>query len=551
MAASVACRPVFADVTNLNGHDGASMFSVDMSSSIGRVPGNRKGSLSSCRSSASNGGRDFAPPRRAPLQAVPVGYSSVTAFEDTHPAIGIAERNIASSNEHNKPPVARCSQERGASHGTRGKPRDARHVPLKVLASEAEDTGLGDDLDISVNGRNRNAVPCQAAARKTRQSSKNSIVRKESPLRRQLASLFDTFRYSPGIDDRVDAVLGDLADEVLAVSHKESQRYLPNIENLLARLGNGQREPILDWLVQACDIMRLPDSIVYSTVLTLDRYCAACREPVAMESMQKVLMAVICTVLKTCAVADEVCMPLRELLLHLCRGQVRFEEILVMEHRVLQTLHFKGLFAPTALEFLEAFKMPLVHLFGDAVDAACAFDLANFLMQLSFFNAALHYGYAHSVLAASALYVALCHLQCSPVVVQNLLINAVGICSDISDVPGCVLTCGTQLHALWLDFVTVQGSRVPCLIRKFSGTRLHMTVLLSPPAALVPAPCAEESWHQWGAHTVADSPTNSFCNNCGSYFATSPYTSPEMMPMNAVCPNCEPQTYGSLLPYNH
>lgn len=271
-----------------------------------------------------------------------------------------------------------------------------------------------------------------------------------------------------------------------------------------------------------------------------------------MESMQKVLMAVICTVLKTCAVSDEVCMPLRDLLLHLCRGQVRFEEILVMEHRVLQTLHYRGLFAPTALEFLEAFKIPLTHCFGDAVDAGDAFDLANFLMQLSFFNASLHYGYAHSVLAASALYVALCHLQCSPVVVQNLLTNVAAICSDVTDVPALVMTCGTQLHAIWLDFVAVQGNRVPCLLRKFSSSRLHMTVLLGPPAALVPAPCpAEESWHQWNSTVIADSRTSVCCSNCGSHFAAAPYVSPEMMPMNVLCPICESQTYGNLLPYSH
>lgn len=554
MAAAVTCRPIFADVTNINNHDGSSMHSADVSSSIGRGIGARKGSAPSSGSTC-NSGREG---RRAPLQAVPVGYATSTAiFEDALPvACGTDEHKNSNTNAQTKPYATKC-QVRSSSRGTRGKPRDGRNAPLKALGTDAERFGeIGDDLDASGKGRQKNKASCQTLPHTTQRASQNLKAQKEPPRSSQLASLFEAFRFSPVPDDRVETVLADLADEVLAVSHKESQRHLPKTEDLLARLGNVQREPILDWLVQSCDIMRLPDAIVYSTVLTLDRYCAACKEPVAMESMQKVLMAVICTSLKTCVVSDEVYMPLRDLLLHLCRGQVRFEEILVMEHRVLQTLQFKGLFAPTALEFLEAFKTPLTHCFGDAIDATCAFDLANFLMQLSFFNATLHYGYAHSVLAASALYVALCHLQASPVIVQNLLTNVSAVCSDISDVPACVLTCATQLHALWLDFVAVQGNRVPCLLRKFtSSTRLHMTVLLCPPAALIPARCAaEESWQQWGSTSiVADSPTKSYssCSSCGTHFSANPYVPPEVTTMNALCPTCESLTYGNIVSYAH
>lgn len=301
-----------------------------------------------------------------------------------------------------------------------------------------------------------------------------------------MAALFEGMRHvPPGTpDEQIDAVLADLVDSLLQASHAESQRHLPASEDLVARLGNNQRESILEWLVQACDIMRLNDGVLYSTVLTLDRYCAAAREPLPMERMQKVLMAVICTVLKTCTVSDEVCMPLRDLLLHLCRRQVNFEEILAMEHRVLQTLQFSGLSAPTPLDFLDAFCTPLLGC-GETIESNVPRCLANFLIQLSLFNAGLHYRQPHAVLAAAGVYVALCGLRVPHVVHQALLHDVAAVCPEIPDVATRVAACASELHGLWLEFVAMQGSRVPCLLRKFNGSRLHTAVILGPPATLL------------------------------------------------------------------
>jgi hypothetical protein len=303
--------------------------------------------------------------------------------------------------------------------------------------------------------------------------------------RTQLAALLEGLRHSPNSDLRIEAVLGDGVDEVLRTSHAESQRHLPNAEDLLTNLGGNQRESILEWLVQACDIMRLPDAVLYSTVLLLDRYCTVAHEPLPMERMQKVLMAVICTVLKTCAIADEVTMPLRELLLHLCRGQVVFEEILVMEHRVLQTLQFTGITSPTVLDFLEALGTPL-HICSDSAESALPIRLAKFLIELSLFHASVHYRRPHLILAAASLYVALCSCRSPPAAISALLQDVEAICWEKSDVPAAVVTCATELHSLWHDFAALQGHRVQCLLRKFSGSRLQAAVLLHPPAALHP-----------------------------------------------------------------
>jgi len=82
-------------------------------------------------------------------------------------------------------------------------------------------------------------------------------------------------------DEHIDSLLGDLVHDFMQNSHKESQRHLPTPEQLAASLGLSQRESIIEWLVQACDIMRLHDGVLLSTVLMLDRYCASAREPFA------------------------------------------------------------------------------------------------------------------------------------------------------------------------------------------------------------------------------------------------------------------------------
>jgi len=82
----------------------------------------------------------------------------------------------------------------------------------------------------------------------------------------QLAALFEGMRVSQlgkSPEDQVDIVLADLVDTVLQYSHKESQRHVPAPEQLMECLGNSQRSSIIEWLVQACDIMRLQDGVLY------------------------------------------------------------------------------------------------------------------------------------------------------------------------------------------------------------------------------------------------------------------------------------------------
>lgn len=158
-----------------------------------------------------------------------------------------------------------------------------------------------------------------------------------------------------GFED-MDATVLDVASSVLQWSHVSSQQHLPSGDGLAQRLAGAtvDREAILTWLVQACDIMHFQENILASTVLTLDRYCWVAQEQLSMDCIQKVLMAVLCVVLKVISVQDEICqsMPLRGLLRHLCREQVPLEQILQYEQRVLRALKFE-VSTPSALEFLD------------------------------------------------------------------------------------------------------------------------------------------------------------------------------------------------------
>jgi len=200
-----------------------------------------------------------------------------------------------------------------------------------------------------------------------------------------------------------------------------------------------------------------------------------------------VLMAVMCTALKTCAAQDHFCgaMPVRELLGHLFRQQAKLAEIFATERQVLRALDF-AVTAPSVLDFLDVLSMPLAtpNVAGGRpmVDASVYRNLANFLLQLSLFSVTVHYGHPHVILAASAVYVALCTLQASPVAaIHNLLGDVSVACPDMKDIADQVATCTFELHGLWVVFAMSHGTMPASILRKFAGVRLHKQLILSPP----------------------------------------------------------------------
>lgn len=287
-------------------------------------------------------------------------------------------------------------------------------------------------------------------------------------------------------EEDIEAVLDDYADNYLRASHEESQRHIPSAETVSASIQESDRESILNWLVQTCEIMRFHETVLYTSILTLDRYSALSHSTLQMETIQRVLMAVMCTALKTCAAQDHFCgaMPVRELLGHLFRQQAKLAEIFDTERQVLRSLDF-AVTAPSVLDFLDVLSTPLsappVAGGRPMVEASVYRNLANFLLQLSLFSVTVHYGHPHVILAASAVYVALCTLQASPVAIHNVLGDVSVACPDMKDIPDQVATCALELHGLWVSFALSHGATPASILRKFAGVRLHKQLVMSPP----------------------------------------------------------------------
>lgn len=287
-------------------------------------------------------------------------------------------------------------------------------------------------------------------------------------------------------EEDIDGVLADLVDSFLHASHSVSVQQLPEPKHLASKILGIEREAVLHWLVQACDIMNFHENILYTTVLILDRYCVADGVMLSMDRIQKILMAALCTVIKVCAVQDELGFDdpydrsLREILAHLCHGQVSFTDILHAEYEVLRALDFK-VSTPSALDFLDVLSTPLSSP-SESLDTCVPRSLADFLLQLSLFNISIHYQYPHVILAAAALYVALVSLGASPELIQSLLAGVTSTGLDMQDATVRIGECAYQLHGLWIDFAHSKGTTVPSLMKKLCRGKWNQEMFLQPPA---------------------------------------------------------------------
>mmetsp|Transcript_19401 Transcript_19401/g.44132 ORF Transcript_19401/g.44132 Transcript_19401/m.44132 type:complete len:294 (-) Transcript_19401:44-925(-) len=232
-----------------------------------------------------------------------------------------------------------------------------------------------------------------------------------------------------------DAALGDLVDRVMQTCHEESQRHLPVRDCILVGLGSQERDQILLWLLQVCDLRNLPDSVFYMAVVLFDRYCAVSEERIPTGQLHLKVLAILSISLKVTGGADDTRKPwkLRELLACLGQQQHSVEDIFREEVKLLRALSFE-VSAPTALDFLDALVLPFTQ--PDRPEASSpVVILAKFLLQLSLLDASLHYRYPHTVLAAGAVYVALWCTRAKPARVAALM-------GDAAVASGCDCSCG-------------------------------------------------------------------------------------------------------------
>lgn len=291
-------------------------------------------------------------------------------------------------------------------------------------------------------------------------------------------------------DHVIQASLSDVVEPVLGNLHKKSQRSLPDVDALLARIDSGHRQKVVGWILQAFDAMQFSDSMLFGAVLLLDRYLAKAPRPIALAELQRVLMAAVCTVLKM-SVVDDIALPLRMVISRLCRDQLQYREILWTELSVLQTLRFE-VSAPTALDFLEALCVrQILHDGTRTGEDARVFNLAKYLSELSLFDVKLHYRYPHALLAGAAVYVALWSVAAPAerreALLQDLSMHSPEFCPPHRQLMQCV----AALHRMWCTHASgVNTEQDPCphLHWKFSQPGRMEVATIAPPSGPPPSP---------------------------------------------------------------
>lgn len=284
----------------------------------------------------------------------------------------------------------------------------------------------------------------------------------------------------PSPEARTDATLADVVDSALRSLHQVSQRHKPSAQLLSEGFAPASRQEMLVWLVQAFDVMHFSDNLLFDTALLLDRYYASQPPPEdGVGGAQRKLLAAVCTSLKTGAPVEPMQLPLRQVVTHLGRDQVPFDAVLVAELAMLRQLKFR-VATPTAKDFLEALT---TRLSPDMV-ATASNSLADFLLQLTLMDAALHYRHPHAILAASALVLALYTTRAPAssyaVVLEDLALH----CSDAVNHQCTLVQCIGTLHALWVQSVQAgptQQTYARVLCGKFARQSFHSASSVAPP----------------------------------------------------------------------
>jgi len=227
----------------------------------------------------------------------------------------------------------------------------------------------------------------------------------------RLVSARDRAGSEPG---QIDAVLDSMTTSLLRAYHRESERCRLTVGAEISKISAAERVLTVDWLLQTCRAMSFPEVVPFTAVLLFDRYCAKSSTILPAEQMQVLFLSVISIALKMHGISNLVPAPLRDVLAHLGQYQVPVEKVLELERQVLQALDFQ-VSTPTVQEFLDLLSVRsrgAPSLDNEADRDACdadsrVWELAAFLLRLAIREVGLLYRYPHSVLAASAAYLAL------------------------------------------------------------------------------------------------------------------------------------------------
>jgi len=286
-------------------------------------------------------------------------------------------------------------------------------------------------------------------------------------------------RCAEDFEDALEASLADIADSVFQAEHALSERWRPRASELLTAMTPKRRAELINWMLQAFDILQFDDMLLHNVVLTLDRYCSRRATPLDEAALQRVLLSAVCTEMKTANADDFPLGQWQHLLLHLCQGRVSLTVILRTECEVLKRLGFV-VGVPTPLAFLRSLALRL----RGRESQAPVLSLAVFLLELALFDAQLEYSYPHVVLAAGALGAALWTSRAAPEHHEGLVEDLAAYCPDVDEAEKLLVACEEELLTLWFQCAMGVNEWTPFfgpLQAKFGRHARHQVVAQGPP----------------------------------------------------------------------
>jgi len=327
------------------------------------------------------------------------------------------------------------------------------------------------------------ASPPQGGASCTDETEDLHFRENESPSR--ASKMFATCKSLSSPEVRTDACLAEVVDSALRAQHLVSEKYRPSSEALLQGLPPLHRQETLLWLLQAFDVMQFNDSLLFDAALVLDRYYATCPHEDGPGAAQRSLLAAVCTALKTGSPID-LQLPLKQLIMHLGRDQVPFEEVLSAELLMLRRLKFH-VGTATARDFLEGFWE---RMSSEGVNPACR-NLAEFLLQLTIMDAPLHYRFPHAILAASCLILALQSTRAPQSAYAGLLEDVALHFNDTVHPRQTMMDCVQRVHQFWVRNLNQpqhdQNAYLLHLCKKFKHPKRNSVSAMVPPPSPPPS----------------------------------------------------------------
>jgi len=291
-------------------------------------------------------------------------------------------------------------------------------------------------------------------------------------------------------DEALSASLSDVIDSVRQVEHVQSERHRPSASNLGRAMSDRRRSELVNWMLQAFEALEFSDEILHNTVLTLDRYYARLKSPIPDTSLQKVLLAAVCTELKMASGMGHghglgLGGQWQRVISHLCQGRLHVSSILQAEREVLASLDFV-VGVPTPLTFLDGLCTRLEQE-ASTTEASQWRSAALFLLELAMFKPSIQYGYQHAVLAAGALAAALCTCGASADKHRALIEDVAAYCPVLPHMEEHVAACEEDLLTLWLQTSRHEnelGEFYMHLEAKFGHRRRYSVARFSPQKAL-------------------------------------------------------------------